>query len=88
MTIEDFKLAKLRKETEAKNVSPRELIQLVAGDLDRGDYPDATKAIVIIIRESEGGMKLETYRSGLNRSEEIGHMEMWKANRLDDWRNK
>jgi hypothetical protein len=87
---EPIDLALQRKVRAGDNLdmTPDELIRVVLMDLENGDYPHATKCMVMILEtRPDGTMEQFAYRSGLTRSEEIGHLEAWKYERLMSWYN-
>lgn len=86
MSVIDLGLAKSRRIEKALDMSPRQLIDLVKDDFERGDFKNPVGAIVLIIDETEdGGRIIESYRAGVDRAEEIGYAEAWKVQRLNDW---
>lgn len=86
-TIEDFHIERLRRETDNKNVTVRDLLAVALADVDRGDYKNPKKAMVIIIDEVEedGSSTIESYRCGMTQPEEIGWLEAAKQHTWKRW---
>lgn len=86
-TAENFKLHKLRRETDNKNVSVEDLLEVALDDVRCGEFKNPTKAIIIIIDEVEGdgSSVVEGYRCGMSRPEELGWLEAAKQHTWRRW---
>lgn len=86
--IENFQLARLRKEVDNKNVGVRDLLSVALADIDRGDYKNPKRALIIIIDEIEGdgSSSVEMYRCGMDRAQELGWLEAAKQHTWLRWR--
>lgn len=90
MTTEAIDLAFERKKRSDDNVdlTPDELLRYALEDCRNGDYPRASKCLIVII-EADENPEAKTlhhyYKSNMTRSEEIAHLEVWKRSRLREW---
>jgi hypothetical protein len=87
--VVDMGLERTRRETDNAKLTPRELIALVAAELDNGELGGKPLRCVVIIEteKSDGNHGIETFRSGCSRYEEIALIALHSAKQLEDWRN-
>ena len=88
MSVIDLNLARVDREDDNKKVTVEELLRLVLKHVSDGQFKNAKRAIVCIVDEGEGESPdwvLEGYRCGLERHEEIGVLDTFKAMRIRDW---
>jgi hypothetical protein len=86
--VADFDFERKKRSSDNGDLSPSDLLRMALEDLDKGDYPRASKCLVLII-EADDDPTARTvhhqYRSNVTRSEEIAFLEVWKRRRLDAW---
>ncbi len=79
----------LRKARDNSAVTPRQLVDLIADDLDKEDPANKPVRMIALIEvdEPNGRRTLLSFRSNCTRAEEIAILEVHKAAQVEDWRN-
>lgn len=89
VNVKDLSLERARRCDDNTKVSVKDLIAMVADDIERGELKDATRAIVIIIREPEDKNEIVTtdsYRCGMSSAEQVGYLELEKSDAIKRWK--
>lgn len=91
MSVADLDFERKRRANDNADLTPRDLLRLAMEDLDKGDYPRASKCLLLII-EADDDPEQKTihhhYRSGVTRAEEIAFLDMWKLREMERWRGR
>jgi len=86
MSIIDLNMARVEREEDNEKVSVAELLRLALKDVTSGEIANAKRAVILVVREgADKSWKLESYRCGLNRPEEIGLLTTFVHERVEDW---
>lgn len=87
MSVSDLDFERKKRTNDNLELTPRDLLRLALGDLDKGDYPRPRKCLILIVDEDdEKRLRLNPYRSGMTRTEEVAFLEIWKSERIDAWK--
>jgi hypothetical protein len=84
----DLAWERKKRADDNDKLTPAELLRMAAEDLERGDYPHATRCIILIVEEPEDkNMRspVHGYRCRMTRAEEIGYLEMWQHSTIERW---
>lgn len=87
--VADIAFERKKRTNDNTELSPRDLLLLALEDLDRGDYPRASKCLLLIIEADDDPAQKAIhhhYRSGVTRAEEIAFLDMWKLREMEKWR--
>jgi hypothetical protein len=90
MSVVDLSLEKKKRVDDNGAVTPEELLRMALEDLQKGDYPHATRCLIMIVEENPDPNKpahLHHYRCRMGRVEEIGYLDMWKDARIRRYHN-
>lgn len=82
---DDLSLARLRRENDNTKVSPAELLRLVANEIERGLINPNRMMVITIEPRPDNQSRIDTYRCGVTRAEEIGYLELARHKRMADW---
>ena len=61
-------------------LTPADLLRMALEDLERGDYPRASKCMIMIVEaggDESAKAEHHYYRSGMQRIEEVGYLAVW-----------
>jgi hypothetical protein len=84
----DLEFERKKRTNDNGDLTPRDLLRVALEDLDKGDYPRASKCLILIIEADEdpdNRTVTHQYRSNLSRTEEIAHLDCWKQRRIRAW---
>ena len=88
MSIVDLNTARVEREQDNKKVSVEELLRLALDDVVKGEIKKPLCAFICIVDEGDGDnppWTLQGYRCQLSRHEEIGLIEVFKAQQIGKW---
>lgn len=80
MTAIDLEWERKKRADDNTELAPADLLRMALEDLERGDYPRASKCMILIVEtggEPGDRSKQHHYRSGMERIEEIGFLSVW-----------
>lgn len=81
----DLTWERKKRTDDNSDLSPADLLRLALEDLEKGDYPSATRCAILIIQEPADKSEPATmsyYRSNMTRVEEVGYLAVWQQNRI------
>lgn len=67
-------------------LSPADLLRMALEDVERGDYPHASKCMILIVETDETpGVRAHHhyYRAGMERVEEVGYLAIWTQRTIE-----
>ncbi len=89
--VTDLRLARLERDGNNKKISVEDLLRLALKDVATGRIGDSPQArpvscfLCIVVEESDEVWSTVGYRCGLSRQEEIGLIELYKAQQVRKW---
>ena len=89
--VVDIDFERKKRTNDNADLSPRDLLRLALEDLDKGDYPRASKCLLLIIEADDDPAQKTVhhhYRSGVTRAEEIAFLDIWKLCEMERWRGQ
>lgn len=82
--VDLFREKVVRGEMMAKDITPQQLIEIVAEDIER--LGNVVKCYVTLIADDEDCFTVSNYRAGLNRVEEVSFRQLGVQEAVDNWR--
>ena len=86
MSVIDLDLARIEREQDNTKVSVEDLLRYALKDVVNEKSSKPLSAIICIVSaEPDGRHTVTGYRCNLSRCEEIGYLDMFKAQQLAKW---
>lgn len=84
MSTIDLSIEKARRAESNFEITPKQLLRMVLDDLEKG-VEKADGMMIILLKKGDGDWERSTYRSCLNRMEELAVLELSKDSLLERW---
>lgn len=85
----DIRIERARRLDDNSKISVRDLLALALADLERGDFKNPARAIILIVDEPEGEPgTTNSYRANMTSPEQVGYLQTEIIAVIERWRNR
>lgn len=85
--MDEFTRYRIGQETDNTKVKPVELLQQMISDIESGELNCDGLLLIAFHRPTDADWRIESYRCGLSRCEELALLDLEHERHIRHWRN-